>query len=41
VDPGTWVRGGAWINGSDASVLFAGQINPSSQDGFFGFRCAR
>lgn len=41
VDPGAWIRGGAWGNGSNASVLYAGPYYPNDRDGSFGFRCAR
>jgi len=36
-----WFRGGAWSDGSLASVLSAFQFGPSFQNDNIGFRCAR
>jgi formylglycine-generating enzyme required for sulfatase activity len=41
-EPGALLRGGGFLNGSDAGPFYiAGYIEPSTADSVFGFRCIR
>jgi formylglycine-generating enzyme required for sulfatase activity len=41
-EPGALLRGGGFVNGTDAGPFYvAGYVEPSTSDSVFGFRCAR